>query len=1475
MPRARLLGAPLLAFLLALGVLAVTAAACEGGGSGGKELTSLSTSLSGGGKEGAEITVAEGTKVKDKATLTGKNASKATGKVTYKVYSEKECKSLVKEAGEVTVSGESVPVSGEQELEAGKAYYWQAHYGGDTNNDESTSPCTEILKVQAKTSLSTKLTEGGEEGEEITINEGTKAKDKATLSGTNSSSAEGKVLYKIYSDKECKTLVKEAGEENVSGGSVIASSEEELEGGKAYYWQATYKGDSLHEESTSACGKEILKVKAKTTLATTLSGGGEESAEITIHEGTKAKDKATVEGTNSSTAEGKVLYKVYSDSKCEHLVAEAGEKSVSSGAGAASNEEELEGGKTYYWQATYKGDSLHQESKGTCGSEVSNVKASTTLSTELSGESKEGEELTVDEGAKVKDKATLSGTNSSNAGGKVLYKVYSDKECKTLVKEAGEETVTSGNPGTSGEEALEGGKTYYWQAIYKGDSLHQESKSTCGSEVSNVKARTTVSTVLSGEGKEASEADVQASATTSDDATLGGPSASSASGTVKYSLYSDSECKELVAEPGEASVTGGGASASSGEKLPVGRYYWQATYSGDALHQGVTSACGSEIEVVAAETSLTTSLSGGGKSGGELEVQEGVEVNDAATLSGSDASMATGTIEYNVYSDSECKTLVATTGSVLVVGGIAAPSDYAALPVGTYYWQAVYFGDSLNKPSTSVCGTEIEKVGALPITTSLSGEGHLGVDISVQEAVGVSDTATLNGANSSTATGIVKYAVYADSECKELVAEAGEVNVTSGSVPASSEQKLPLGVYYWQAVYSGDLTHSGATSVCGGEVEVVAEETALTTSLSGEGKSGEELKVREGAAVTDSATISGPEVAMASGVVEYKVYSDSGCKDLVAEVGGATVTSGLVPESSEVTLPTGTYYWQAVYFGDALNKASTSTCGVEIEKVDAASLTSSLSGDSKAGPELELEEEASVKDTATLNEENASTATGTVKYKVYSESECKTLITNAGEVTVTGGSIPASNEETLTDGSSYYWQATYSGDGTHEAATSLCSKAIEKVEEPWVVSVGDSYISGEGGRWAGNTENNSESGLIDALGSGAYEGMENGEPTGEAIALCHRSKSAEIFIGRDGAGNKVMSKNLACSGAETTSYAEKARFLWGYLLNEGIFKPGLDFVDVKRGEEVKEGDKPGRGVCGLPECIGQARQLQEFANGLHGGLNKAIKMVAVSIGGNDFKFSEVVQACLVAYFFGNECNTEQQARFEPAVTAEKEKAVEEGIANIGRAMELAGYGKEEYTILVQHYESPIPENGAEFRYGEFEPTPSGDGTARMHIGGCPFGNFDAKWANVKALKAIDETVKKAAENVNGAGKYKVVFMELKDAFKGRRLCETGLKLVGHGKPPEPPNWEAPTAVNETEWVNQIRLATLGTPFFQQEGLHPNYWGQLALRNCLRQAYSNGAPKGGNCVIERPGLTPMRWGEGLNAGRPEPHMELKP
>src|SRR5512141_1120756 len=99
------------------------------------------------------------------------------------------------------------------------------------------------------------------------------------------------------------------------------------------------------------------------------------------------------------------------------------------------------------------------------------------------------------------------------------------------------------------------------------------------------------------------------------------------------------------------------------------------------------------------------------------------------------------------------------------------------------------------------------------------------------------------------------------------------------------------------------------------------------------------------------------------------------------------------------------------------------------------------------------------------------------------------------------------------------------------------------VGTPTVVSVGDSAISGEAGRWAGNT--NGSPSNVDALGSTAYYDA----GSAEAIHGCHRSKASEIGIG---VGGDVASTNLACSGART--YTQP-------FSSGSDFKPGLDFYD--------------------------------------------------------------------------------------------------------------------------------------------------------------------------------------------------------------------------------------------------------------------------------------------------------------------------
>jgi hypothetical protein len=367
------------------------------------------------------------------------------------------------------------------------------------------------------------------------------------------------------------------------------------------------------------------------------------------------------------------------------------------------------------------------------------------------------------------------------------------------------------------------------------------------------------------------------------------------------------------------------------------------------------------------------------------------------------------------------------------------------------------------------------------------------------------------------------------------------------------------------------------------------------------------------------------------------------------------------------------------------------------------------------------------------------------------------------------------------------------------------------VGTPWVASVGDSYISGEAGRWAGST--NQSSSWVDALGSTAYN--DNADNTAEQISGCHRSKSAEVHI-----GGGVNGVNLACSGAKTNT------------VDGSSFKPGLDFY-----------------VNGSKQ--GQALALQGFA------ASHNVKMIALSIGGNDFNFASIVQTCVTDWLLSpswwpDYCNDDSSvtSNFTASNVAAQTAKIKQAILNVRQAMLNAGYADSSYTILVQDYESPIP-LGSGFRYAQ-------SGYTRQSTGGCGFWNADANWANNSALPTINNAVKNAAAQT---GLSNTRTLELQSTFNGRRLCENTVGLL---EEKGLTSWTQPGAVDMTEWVNEIRtVSTVFGPYQVQESLHPNYWGQLALRNCVRQAYNGGSPRGGTCAIAGTGLT----------SRGEPNMSL--
>jgi hypothetical protein len=378
---------------------------------------------------------------------------------------------------------------------------------------------------------------------------------------------------------------------------------------------------------------------------------------------------------------------------------------------------------------------------------------------------------------------------------------------------------------------------------------------------------------------------------------------------------------------------------------------------------------------------------------------------------------------------------------------------------------------------------------------------------------------------------------------------------------------------------------------------------------------------------------------------------------------------------------------------------------------------------------------------------------------------------------------------------------------------------------PTIVSIGDSYISGEGGRWAGNSN---ESYLyVDALGSDAYK--DNAARSAEVITGCHRSESAEVHVGQGGYG-PVTSINLACSGATTQTRKPG-----------GVSKPGIDRCPT----DDDRSDCP----AGLQ---GQATMLEAEARA------HDVRLVALSIGGNDFEFSDTVAQCARDFagspdLWSDYCNDDGSvlARFsDDNVAAVKAKLVG-AYEDVVAGMRAAGYPDDRWSLIVQSYPSPIP-SASGMRHSESSMT-------RFNVG-CPFWDDDADWANDTALPLINGTIADAvAEFAEAYPSIDVHILDVSQAFVGHRLCEETVDQVGNEKPVQ--RWTDAGASDGSEWVAAIRgvwsqggvLPLPGSVYYKNESFHPSYWGQLALRSCLRQAWNGGDVRGGTCTFMQPGV----------------------
>jgi lysophospholipase L1-like esterase len=320
-----------------------------------------------------------------------------------------------------------------------------------------------------------------------------------------------------------------------------------------------------------------------------------------------------------------------------------------------------------------------------------------------------------------------------------------------------------------------------------------------------------------------------------------------------------------------------------------------------------------------------------------------------------------------------------------------------------------------------------------------------------------------------------------------------------------------------------------------------------------------------------------------------------------------------------------------------------------------------------------------------------------------------------------------------------------------------------------IVSMGDSFISGEGGRWLGNgsepfgTRSGTDRAAYDCGALGCEYDPARVYGSSEAND-CHRSDVAPVVSAPIHVEEKV---NLACSGA-------KARDLW----------PG-DESGTAHFEEPPEAD-----------------QLAAVAR------RDDVRMVVVTVGANDVGFGELVAECAVDWARSPEgeqatCHREAEAHIQAALPSVT-RGITAALHGVRRVLRAEGYARSDYRLVAMGYASPFPE-GRWFRYPE-------DGWSRLTEGGCPVWNADADWAADGATVDLAEALKTAAA-ATGAE-----YLDLADAFDGHQLCDRRAQRVGSDGP-------SPLTA---EWFRRLSFTQGST----RESLHPNAYGQRAMGACL-------------------------------------------
>jgi uncharacterized repeat protein (TIGR01451 family) len=526
--------------------------------------------------------------------------------------------------------------------------------------------------------------------------------DVATLSGGYQ--PKGTIVFKLWDNSQCTgTPAFTSADVAVDGNGPYVSGNYTPTAAGTYYWTADYtSSDANNANAAETCGSDHETVTVG-PAAPSISTAA--SADVTLGDGKSLTDTATLAGGHDP--QGSVVFKLYNTADCSNAAVFTSDPVTVNGdadyTSAPAYTPTAAG--TYYWTASYtSSDNNNSNVAEGCGGQHESVvvsPAGPSLATAASAD------VTLGDGKTLTDTATLSGGH--NPQGSIVFKLYSDSQCSTLVFTSDAVTVNGNGEYTSSPaQAPTAAGTYYWTASYtSSDNNNKDAAEGCGGENESVvvaPAGPSISTTAS------DSIVVDGVTAISDTATFTG--GVDPQGTITFSLFDNNACAGDALFTSTVSVDGNGDYASDAEgdtAVPVdaGTYYWAAEYSGDANNRGVAEACnaaGESVVVQKASPGLVTHASAG--------VQVGGSVNDTASLTG--GFHPQGSITFALFGNANCSGAPLFTSKVDAGGvGDYTSGSYTPTAGGTYYWTAHFTpseADGNNNAADEPCGSANESV---------------------------------------------------------------------------------------------------------------------------------------------------------------------------------------------------------------------------------------------------------------------------------------------------------------------------------------------------------------------------------------------------------------------------------------------------------------------------------------------------------------------------------------------------------------------------------------------------------------------------------------------------------------------------------------------------------------------------------------------------------------------------------------------